>query len=103
MSVTKMKQPDYYVIAETYNEDYETNPYAVPVGRMNDLDKAIASAKMQFQDSETTARWKLEHGEGLTRGWVIREDDFVAGRFDNRIMVTPPEWWSDEFAKLFND
>lgn len=101
MSITKIPQPVYYVIAETYNEDYQINPYAVPIEKFDDLEKAKGLARLQYPDSEDTARWKLEHREGLTRGWVIREDDFTAGRLDNRISVTPPNWWTDEFSKLF--
>lgn len=101
MSITKMPQPVYYVIAETYNEDYQTNPYAVPIEKCDDLEKAKDLARLQYPDSEDTARWKLKHREGLTRGWVIREDNFTAGQLNNRIMVEPPAWWTDEFSKLF--
>lgn len=101
MSITKMPQPAYLVIAETYNEDYQINPYAVPAGKMYDLEKAIAAAQQQFTDSASLARLGLERGEGLTRGWVIREDDFIAGRYENRFPIEYPDWWSDEFGKWF--
>ena len=101
MSIMKMPQPAYLVIAETYNKDYQINPYAVPAGKMYDLEKAMVAAQQQFTDSASLARFGLERGEGLTRGWVIREDDFIAGRYENRIMVTPPDWWTDEFDAYF--
>lgn len=101
MSITKMPQPAYLVIAETYNKDYQINPYAVPAGKMYDLEKAIAAAQQQFTDSASLARLGLERGEGLTRGWVIREDDFNAGRYENRFPIKYPDWWTDEFGKWF--
>lgn len=99
MSITKMPPQIYYVIADRSGEGYR-NSYAI-AARMDDLDEAKAWAMKQFDQNEIAARVGLKYDNTITRGWVIREDDFNAGRYENRFPIEYPDWWTDEFEKWF--
>lgn len=99
MSITKMPKTVYYVIADRSGDGYRSS-YAI-AARLDDLTEAKAFAINQFAQNAEVARIRLKYDNTVTRGWVIREDDYNAGRYDNRFPIEYPAWWTDEFSKYF--